>query len=70
MPHGIARQTVQQLLDFIVVEVFELEAGPCNALIEADRLAVDEVITDLEQLFDMLATSFQSRFHVVRFREI
>lgn len=56
--HGITRQAVQQLLDFVVVKILELKTSPCNALIKADRLAVDEVITNLEQLFDMLATTF------------
>lgn len=58
------------MLDLVVVEVFESEARPLDTLLESQRLAVDEVFADLQELLGVLAPGLESSLNVVGFGQI
>jgi hypothetical protein len=48
--HKILRQRVQKLLDLVRILVLKLLPRPNNALVEPERLAINQVALDLDQL--------------------
>jgi hypothetical protein len=61
--HKILRQRVQKLLDLVRILVLKLLPRPNNALVEPERLAVNQVTLDLDQLVRL--TGLLGRFDEV-----